>query len=654
MDENNNSFDGGQNPQEEQLSPKEAKRQAKAKKKAVRSPWYVKLIGIFFPIIAVVLAIIAATNAEKGPTTSIILCVVAIILAVGTGVICFLIPAKKKKRKFVFGFVISIIALVISAFYPPMVIKDAIGKNKANPGGSSGGNNASVISGKDSSQNSAQETSEGEVDYDLAFTYKQLDDNTYEISGLTNLGKGLSNLYVPASHGGKAVTSIGERAFMNITVDNPNSSFKKIELPDSITNLEKYAFKYCRAETVKLPSGLVSIPKYSFNAAGIQTIELPSSVVTIESGAFSESTLTEISLTNVTEIETDAFKLCSALTKVTFGDNLKTIGQNAFNGDSNLTTVTFGAHAPYILSGAFTGCDKLTYYTNDNIKYLGNETNHYLVLMNGVNYTGNVLEIPNTTECIYPYSFNYYNSTDKCYEGNYKIKSFQAPANLKYIGAGAFAYTTIETVTFGSGSKIDTIGSLAFYQSSLDSINLPEGIKTVDDPFRETQLTSIHIPSTVENFDLSTFMQMSRLTTITFAANHPDYSSYDGCVFDKACTKLLRVPSGLLVGNYTLPNYAPTIAKYAVLYPDANVTITIPVGVTTIETSAFQDRQNTERAGDQRHIIGIDYAGTMSQWEAVTKNKNWCRSGEENISSMKFHIVHCSDGQVELYDPDTL
>ena len=65
----------------------------------------------------------------------------------------------------------------------------------------------------------------------------------------------------------------------------------------------------------------------------------------------------------VTQISDNAFKGNKTVTKVTVGNNIKTIGKNAFSGATKLKKVTIGKNVKEIEANAFKGCSSLTSIT---------------------------------------------------------------------------------------------------------------------------------------------------------------------------------------------------------------------------------------------------------------------------------------------------
>lgn len=135
------------------------------------------------------------------------------------------------------------------------------------------------------------------------------------------------------------VTQIGESAFYGCT------SLSDINL-SNVTSIGKSAFYDCKSlNTVTLSDELTSIAEGLFKQSGITEIEIPASVTRIDKYAFSESNLSILTFADgslLKAIGNEAFKKTN-LTSLTVPDNLKVIGSYAFYGNTNLESVTFGS-----------------------------------------------------------------------------------------------------------------------------------------------------------------------------------------------------------------------------------------------------------------------------------------------------------------------
>ena len=208
---------------------------------------------------------------------------------------------------------------------------------------------------------------------------------------------GLTSVSIP-----NTITSIGKQAFctclglteINVVSDNPNYTSidgilynkskntliccpaKKtgsITIPNSVTNIDNYAFYSCSGltGTLTIPNSVTSIGKYAFfNCPGFTgTLTIPNSVTNIGEQAFrSCSNFTSVTIPNsITSIEDYVFYLCSGLTgALTIPNSVTNIGNHAFYKCSNLTSVTIPNSVTHIRMDAFEFCSGLTCITIPN------------------------------------------------------------------------------------------------------------------------------------------------------------------------------------------------------------------------------------------------------------------------------------------------
>ena len=112
----------------------------------------------------------------------------------------------------------------------------------------------------------------------LNFTYKLLETGTYEITGLSELGKELSELKIPEKIDGIKVTSIGNSAFrLN------NEKITSVTIPNTVTTIGSVAFMSCEnLKTVNMPNSVRTIKSGAFAHCTSLTLTIPDSVVEID------------------------------------------------------------------------------------------------------------------------------------------------------------------------------------------------------------------------------------------------------------------------------------------------------------------------------------------------------------------------------------
>lgn len=189
-----------------------------------------------------------------------------------------------------------------------------------------------------------------------AFTYlKNL--KTVTIGSCESIGdsafafdSGLTNVTI------ENCVSVGEEAFMS-----SGAPIEELTLTDC--TIESAAFYMVKVDTLKLEN-IESIADSAFQSSTITDLTL-SGVTELGENVFGGCKgLTNLTIENVAEISEGTFKvydetLGNNVTLITL-NNVAYIGDYAFRGFNNLATVIIGEGCQYVGAHAFTGCDSLT------------------------------------------------------------------------------------------------------------------------------------------------------------------------------------------------------------------------------------------------------------------------------------------------------
>ena len=287
------------------------------------------------------------------------------------------------------------------------------------------------------------------------------------------------------------------------------------------------AFQSCGELTsITIPEGVTSIGGFAFyGCSKLQTVN------------FEENS-------NLVSIGSQAFYNCSSLASIAIPEGVTSIGYSAFQNCSDLTSLTLPSTLTSIGSNAFQNCNNLNYYTDsNNNKYLGNQTNNYLVLIDVADTTITEFNFP--AGCTFIYS----NAFSDC--SNLGLISL--PDNLISIGDFAFSgCSSLQSITIPEG--VISIGMYAFQNcSKLNSVIIPESVTIIDDYAFQgcSVLTSITIPESVTEIGNYVFSDCPNFEEITINGNIAVYAPNYYTAFSN-CPNLTKITLGSNVSS--LPN----------------------------------------------------------------------------------------------------
>lgn len=183
------------------------------------------------------------------------------------------------------------------------------------------------------------------------------------------------------------------------------------------------------------------------------------------------------------------------------------------------------------------------------------------------------------------------------------------PNSVVSISSAAFYSSSVDSIVIGKGVK--SIGQLAFYYcDNLTSITIPNNVRSLGSgAFQHCKsLTSVHIGSGLKNISYSVFEGCTLLKSIVVDSNNSIYDSRDNCnaIIETATNTLIlgckntHIPESVTsigenafrgrksLTSITIPNGVKSIGSGAFKSCDNLTSITIPEGVTTIGYEAFE------------------------------------------------------------------
>jgi autotransporter-associated beta strand protein len=331
----------------------------------------------------------------------------------------------------------------------------------------------------------------------------------------------LKSITIPSS-----VTRIGETVFFGCT------GLTSITIPSSVTQIGYAAFSGCTSlSSITIESGVIAIGGRTFSGCrSLTSITIPSSVTRLGYGAFADCVgLTGVTIPASVTGTLAAFSGCTGLTAITIPSGVTDIGYEAFSGCSGLTSITIPASVTDIGYAAFSGC------------------------------TG--------------------------------LASITIPASVTGIGYAAFSGCTgLKSVTIPS--SVTRIPDQAFqYCTGLTDISIPSSVSAIGDrAFSFCRgLTSITLPSSVTYVSGEAFYGCPNLRSIAVATSNPTYTSVDGVLYTRRPElgwEQIIYPEGK-TGALVIPSFMESIPLKTFLNCTRLTSITIPSSVTRIEDSAF-------------------------------------------------------------------
>ena len=353
---------------------------------------------------------------------------------------------------------------------------------------------------------------------------------------------------VPAAIGGVPVKRIASAELLGGRFGAFGSceGITKLNLPDSITQIDDAAFIYCsKLAEINIPAGVTEIGSNCFDGCeSLKKIDIPDGVKSIGNNAFAGcKSLEKITIPEgVTSIDFYAFLDCVNLEKVKIPESIKEISYRAFYNCTNLKSINLPRGISDI---GFEALDGTALY-NDKLNW-----------ENGVLYVDSTLI-----------------SAEKSIDGAYEIKQ-----GTTLVASAAFNECYgLTSVTFPAG--VTGLCEGAFLRcDGLSAVRLPDGLISIgDSAFSHcTGLMDVSIPDSVTYIGYGAFEDSGIYNAFNF----------DGNVFyiDNA---LIRASENLS-GKYAIKEGTIAIAEAAFANARELTDVVVPNSIKVIARRTFDE-----------------------------------------------------------------
>ena len=263
-------------------------------------------------------------------------------------------------------------------------------------------------------------------------------------------------------------------SYSNAPWQDYRDSITKVIVEKGVTSIGNYAFYFCQSiETAELPASLDYIGNYAFAyCSRLKAIEIPAGVTTIRPYTFRE---------------------CDSLATVTLREGLISIGEFAFGHCDAMETLTIPETVSRIDINAFYSCDGLR-----EVFYPGTEEQWYAISIQGGNswlWAASPYPMPASGSCGENVSWSvedgvliisgegtmadYSRAIDApWYDMTEQIKTVKIEYGVTYVGSYLLENSfVLEEILLAE--SVETVGSYAFRNCSVESVVLPESVTEV-------------------------------------------------------------------------------------------------------------------------------------------------------------------------------
>ncbi len=404
-------------------------------------------------------------------------------------------------------------------------------------------------------------------------------------------------------------------------VCNPSARTGTYAIPEGTAVIGANAMANSQYSSVTFPDSVIQIEYYAFESSAIESLDLSGSGMVIGEGAFCGCCAKSVKLGNHSyAIGIDAFFDCSEMKTVYNGSSLTiTAGSEDYG--------FIAAYADEVIDAAdktvTVKCGDEVLWTQ-KVSYGSDVTvpefeNYRLSSTSLTNVTADT-EI--TATCLYVFTYDDDTMTASVKRNSEVVAtSYDIPSAVVHDGKtytvtvidahGFYDATSLTSVTFPD--TLTAINPQAFCGcTNLTSVVLPQSLTFLGNgAFSNTGITSVTVPDSVDS--VSAFGGSSFIDVFVSSSN-PNLCSVDGVVFSKDKTQLLLYPQGKTQTSYAIPEGTVTVDSDTFNGCTTLTSVTLPSTLTKIGIPAFYDCTNlaTVYNASDMTIEAGKFSGTAS------------------------------------------
>ncbi|WP_448915237.1 leucine-rich repeat protein, partial [Eubacterium ramulus] len=389
-------------------------------------------------------------------------------------------------------------------------------------------------------------------------------------------------------------------------------------IPDTVKIVGTYAFAGSSISDIEL-NVVENIEPYAFaSTKKLDQVLLPETLTQLGEAAFASSGIGKLILGgNLDSIPSSAF-MGTNLRSVHIGTKVRKICASVFASCSSLVKITFDENSQLevIERGAFSRCSSLKEFVlPDSLNAI--EENAFnectslseVIIPKNVDYIGkgcfqyctNLKKVSFVEESILKKveEYSFANCTS--------LQEVKFSANIETLNSYAFSNCTmLSTLVFPEQSVLETIGDYCFSGNiNLKSMQLPYGVENIGAfAYVFSGLEKAEITKNISTIGDGAFGACISLKEFVVEGENQTYTSSGNALFDKNIQTVYCV-SAAITGSYTLPDSIQTVAPYAFYYDKSLNGVLFPESLQDIQHDAFYYCSNLSNVSIPSSVTNI-------------------------------------------------